>query len=171
MDRTLIEQTIVSQCKNNISKDEVKDLLKKSSIRVQDYNKTILEILKNIPEKDYHPLKVESLIDNSIIKDLIEEKSRINKDFSLFSIQIQQNLENFYKIENCPSFLYNNAILADEDYEAFIEIYSRLYGLENNAGKEAAIYIRDYMKKYIKKLFESCDNEITLDSLKALIEK
>lgn len=165
-----IDDVLAMECKSKATHSEVNSMLQESGISADEYNSYILGLLSG--SADEHPpvLQTESLIDDRMKQDILDARgSRIAvKDHSA---QIKQNLEAFYNVDRCPSFIYNEAMLADEDYDFFLEIYSRLFSLEPVDGQEMAEFLNRTITAYATGILEGCDENTTVEMLREMLEK
>ena len=169
MNKPIIEEIIALQCKNGISKEDIKIILEDKSISTHEYNKGIIRILANKSEGEVSNLKVENFMDQKILKEVEESSVALRKVHKTPT----SNLDFFYSIDNCPSYLYNSSLLEREDFEAFANIYSDMHGLYKNPNNDQVVdCIKDFMEEYIKDLFDRLgDNVSNIENLIDALEK
>lgn len=170
MEKLKIEEALALECKDKISHVEVNDILKESGISSQEYNGYILDLLGAQKIEKPPILHTESLIDENMRRNILNSKGKRIPGNEI-SNQIHHNLETFYNIEHCPSFLYHGALLSPEDYNFFLEIYSDFYSLEYFPDQEITAYFDNFIRLYTTDILERCDSDMTVEKLKKIFEK
>lgn len=139
----MLEDIVKNVLKGNITGEEISE---RCSNR-EEYNRFLLDIV-SIPIQMY--IEEEQIEDGlETISEEIEEDS----DYSIISdsvLEMKNILEEYYKIENCPSFLYHDGLLNDEDYRFGVEIYGKIFGLKYEEGCSEAL--RQVMEEYIRRV-------------------
>lgn len=116
---------LVKAMKDQLSNSEIIKLFSEGTISKEELNKRVLSLLGN----DHESNKVELGLAIELQSDLENALASDNKI-------IKEILEEFYKIEFCPSFLQHGTRLHQEDYKFAIEIYSNIFGLNKEVGPE-----------------------------------
>lgn len=128
----------------------LKDQLEEHKISPQEYNDAMLSLFfcdfsGKVPELTAGlPIGYESAIQSE------------NMGF------LKTILEEFYKIDHCPSFLYHQAMLEKEDYGFAFQIYSQIFEIKNNGEDSMHIWTKGMFEEYTKDLlqdFSTCANE------------
>ena len=117
---------IVKAMSGNLSFSDIMELIDKKTISKEDINGKILALLCS----DHQNNKIMSNKIHEHPKDLNDSENTVNADHKT----VTKILEEFYKIENCPSFLLHQSLLHNEDIDFAIEIYSKIFGLEIDEG-------------------------------------
>lgn len=164
------EQLLASECRGEVDAGKVKEMLGEFSDGVEKYNQQILDVLSGdqdcLLEKKI--LKLNDLLDDKIIQEVQNYTQKEPKDE--FRQEVKNNLSRFYSIKLCPSYLYHKKVLAKEDYEFFLEIYSDFYSFKKNNLKDVAKSLQDIMEDYIKNVLEQCTPEMSVEEAREKFE-
>ncbi|ELA40777.1 uncharacterized protein VICG_02186 [Vittaforma corneae ATCC 50505] len=123
---------------------DLRNRLREQNISAQEYNKALFSILSCRFSGALSDLIAEAQIESG--------KSMQMEDMS----PLKCILEEFYKVECCPSFLCHQAMLEKEDYSLVFQIYSRIFGLQSCDGEEMEMWIKESFEKYAKELVTKC---------------
>jgi hypothetical protein len=168
MKKSAFEKIQEIHSKLDFSKKDLLEMLNEQSITISDYNNFVINLIEN-DSKSKKSLNISNFADNEILKDL-ENNNKENLEL-YDSENILKNLETFYSIDNCPSYLYNKALLENEDFEAFLEIYSEMFSLEKKTDKESVNFLKNSLIDYIKRIMESMSDDLSLEAFQKKFEK
>lgn len=129
----MFEDAVKNVLEGNLTGDEILQRYNDKS-----YNKYILDILSiSIQLNTLEELKEEGESPADTSSDSDEE------------IEIKNVLEEYYKIDECPSFLYYDKLLNNGDYKVGMGIYSKVFGMEYEDGCDEVM--RQVIEEYIKR--------------------
>ncbi len=166
MNREKLDELLIMECMNNMNHDEVGKILHDSGTSVDDYNKYILERF-NYKDGEGKSLKTNSF--GTLEPFNTYEKNETLGDDSIL-LKTRNNLEKFFSIDMCPSFIMHDSLLCKDDYMVLLEIYSNFYNLEHRNDDEIATYLNKRMNMYFKLILDQCDGEVTVEKLKKNIK-
>lgn len=136
--------------KNEADINYINSQLNANHITKKEYNTELLSVLSssfagNLATIEDFPERVVAQ------KDLDIEPNE--EDFNC----LKSLLENYYEINNCPSFLYNRGMLNVKDYGFALHIYSEIFGFHFNNDQMLAEYLKDSFEKYTEELILKCN--------------
>lgn len=140
------------------------DIILENVLRGNYNSKMLKSILKEekIDSKEYNEALISLFSSNFTgnISNLISETIPIDEKFSKIDNLEQLNviLEEYYKIENCPSFLYHQAMLEKEDYSVILQIYKQIFGLKPNDNTDMEAWLKNNFEEYAKRIIEKHGN-------------
>ena len=150
---------LIKAMSNQLSHSELKDLLKENKITKEEFNSKILSLMSidhefsGITESELNTTLSSSLSTLQSNSQNSREKA-ILKDNQI----ITEILEEYSKIEQCPSFLQHQALLRVEDFKFSIEIYSKLFKLKNSPKKECWEKLTELFKGFSKEILKENEN-------------
>lgn len=136
---------IVKEALNKqLSNEELKEFLESTGVTRDEFNSEMLPCLCD--DSRYHRIKLDPAQD---VNDYTKERSKA----ALSDEHIVNDvLQEFYKIDYCPSFLRHQAMLCDEDYKFALEIYSKIFSLSNNISGECWIRLATLLNEHGDKM-------------------
>lgn len=165
-----IEEVLVEQCRGNHTHKETNELLRSSGISQREYNEYILRLLDY--KKTLAPLIPQMRVPvGSGTQERLPREADAQDMSPLDMAKVFRNMDEFYRIANCPSFLYHDRILSSEDISFFLEIYSKFYGLEYTENPTMTTYVHEFLCKYAEDILNACDNKTTVVDLKKMFRK
>lgn len=169
MDKMRIEETLSLHCKGQLAHGKLEDALSETKMTPEEYNDHILDTFERLGEEKRPALLTESLVDHTMRKDLINKNTQksIGNEFGK---TVRRTLEQFYRIDMCPSLVLHDSLLTTDDYRFLLEIYSDFYNLNHEYTDEMAAYLDTIVSSYIKSIASKCGDEISVDKLKKLVK-
>ncbi|CAF0850103.1 unnamed protein product [Brachionus calyciflorus] len=168
MDKFSLEQLLAAETTGEVDSMKVKDILDSIPDGVEKFNQQIEEIIKkNDEEEEISVLKTASMIDESLRQDIRTYSKKESKDG--FPEEIKKNLEAFYSVQYCPSYLMHKKLLSVEDFEYLLEIYCDLHSVNKEGNKEVARKLQEIMDEYIEKTFEKCKGGMSIEELHEML--
>ncbi|KAI5170352.1 hypothetical protein PAEPH01_1360 [Pancytospora epiphaga] len=167
MDRLKTDETLAIECKGRATRDEVESILKESGISIPDFNGHIMSLLENIEPSTPLALANKTHIENR--REEIYVAS--NPGDGSLTDRISRNIEAFYKIGNCPSFLYSDRLLSPKQYNFFLKIYSSFYMLDFLPSDEIARYLSEYIHTLTLQIVEKYTDGAPIEGLKKLAKE
>lgn len=168
---------IISNLKNEISKDEVKSILEEKNISIKEYNNLIMEILANsnykIEYESSKALLLDELLDDPFKRELLEFKRQEDdiKAEQKTLYELKPQLSEVYKQSNYKSCKIKNGLLSTGEILTKFKEYSKEFGMDENISIDCAELIRKGIEMYLKDLSSDCDGKISVESLKKAISK
>lgn len=148
---------LVDVLKGNVSSGELDRMLSEQSITAQEYNDALMLIFSYQFYGCISDIATGAEIGN-VYQNATEDLSALNGI-----------LEEFYKIENCPSFLYHYGILEKEDYSLLFQIYTEIFGLQTGDEDGRCEWIKNQFEDYAKELLIECRDCKTEDDFLSMI--
>ena len=169
MDKMKIDETLALHCKEKLTYQEVNEMLEEHNITPEEYNSKITQILGQHKQLSH---KSEGLPVRGNGKPARQASNAEAKAGTMLPPKVvRKNLESFYGVDMCPSFLMHDALLANEDYRYILEIYSDIYGLGREGVEEMSGYLEKIMNGYLSAILNGCGDDITLEKLREIINQ
>lgn len=146
--------------KGNITGDGILEICPNK----EEYNRCILDIMSIPIGMCIEEEQTEDVSERSPIESTVESTDDEESDLAS---GMKSLLEEYYKIDNCPSFLYHNGMLNKEDYRLGIEIYSRVFELEYEEGCSEILkqVMEEYTRKIVRRTIEWKSEEGMMEDL------
>jgi hypothetical protein len=142
---------LIKAFSNQLTNSEIKCLLKENNISKDEFNSKILSLISNDNEfviKDN--LDNRNLVDRNLVEKILVDRNLLRHKAILSDNNIIRDiLEEYSKIEYCPSFLQHQAILHEEDFKFSTQIYSKIFKLKNSPKKECWEKLTEMFDKYL----------------------
>ncbi|KAI4291997.1 hypothetical protein PAPHI01_1271 [Pancytospora philotis] len=169
MPKPEIEEALVEQCCGRWSCEEAAGFLEDSGVSRHEYNGYIMQLLGRtktlLSANPQMRIKI-GVAAGGATRERDERAAGAQK-----SRQLMQNMNEFYGVDGCPSFLYHGGLLAPEDISYAIEVYAGLYGLEYSEDPRTVAFMHDFLVKHARELLEQRDEPSAAADCKKMHEK
>lgn len=140
-DNKIIE-LLKSISKDKLCAEEIDLHLHASEITESEFNEAILSIFSSI----FNP----GLVKHEMHETANEIASKVDEESDF----IRDMLQEYYRIDNCPSFLYHRAMLHEKDYDFALQIYSEIFKLPFSSNEKTVECVKEMFENYTKNLIE-----------------
>lgn len=167
MSESAYHDAIMAVLSDKIDHKKILEQLCNDSNRISAYNRHVLEILRQRDPPVPFSCRLEPVSESTAR--LYREESYIEdvkRDIQL----AKEFLGEFYQIENCPSFLYHEAMLEKEDLDFLLEIYSHAYGLKHNLSEDCGKYMQKSLVEYAKAIVRICKDSKSEQSFRDALQ-
>lgn len=169
MDDSKYKDIVIAAMRNNLGIDKVWELLDGNEDKIKGYNDFILRTLGYQDITLPNSLKLPAFVKDES-QSINNSESAIDNGTADDHKRIRDFLEKFYQIENCPSFLYHQAMLENGDYNLLMKIYSDFFDLEYDEDDTSIENLKASIKNYTKQIFKKCKTVKDEASFKAILE-
>ncbi|KAM0680527.1 hypothetical protein GINT2_001215 [Glugoides intestinalis] len=158
-----IKHLLKNVMKNETDINYINSQLTENHISKKEYNAELLSVLSSTFTGNLEA--IEELPETTVMQKGHDIEPN-EEDFQC----LKNILENYYEINNCPSFLYNRGMLDVKDYSFALQIYSEIFGVQFNNDQMLVEYLKDTFEKYTEELILKC-NSTTEPEFLDMLEK